>query len=253
MSNGDFLSQHAADPSHPRYASLLQRQKMERAMSLGMLADSALIAHGRGEAFDYLLGEQTHPFATEAIYQAIAALKQGERPVLCVNGNTVALAGREMLELASRLSCPIEINIFYRTDARIQALLMELNELNQAYEFRVEILGATPDAEILGLKGPRAKCESRGIYSSDVVFVPLEDGDRCEALVAMGKTVIVVDLNPLSRSASKASITIVNELSRTIQTMNEILSNNQPKELNGQYSNEDILHRALQAIREGIR
>ena len=69
----------------------------------------------------------------------------------------------------------------------------------------------------------------------------------------MGKTVIVVDLNPLSRSASKASITIVNELSRTIQTINQILSNHQPTELNPQYSNEDILHRALQAIREGIR
>lgn len=246
------MSQHAADPSHPRYASLLQRQKMERAMSLGMLADSALIAHGRGEAFDYLLGEQTHPFALEAIRQAVAVLKQAQRPVLCVNGNTVALAGREMLELATLLSCPIEINIFYRTDERMKALFNELNDLNQEFDSQVEILGAHPDAEILGLKGPRAKCESRGIFSSDVVLVPLEDGDRCEALVAMGKTVIVIDLNPLSRSAQKASITIVNELHRTIQVMNELISNGQTIHPNPQYANKETIDAALHAIRQGM-
>lgn len=221
-------------------------------MSLGMLADSALIAHGRGEAFDYLLGEQTHPFALEAIRQAVAVLKQAQRPVLCVNGNTVALAGREMLELATLLSCPIEINIFYRTDERMKALFNELNDLNQEFDSQVEILGAHPDAEILGLKGPRAKCESRGIFSSDVVFVPLEDGDRCEALVAMGKTVIVIDLNPLSRSAQKASITIVNELHRTIQVMNELISNGQTIHPNPQYANKETIDAALHAIRQGM-
>jgi 4-phosphopantoate--beta-alanine ligase len=47
-----------------------------------------------------------------------------------------------------------------------------------------------------------------------VIFVPLEDGDRCEALVAMGKKMIVVDLNPLSRTAKRATVTIVDELMR---------------------------------------
>jgi len=37
--------------------------------------------------------------------------------------------------------------------------------------------------------------------------------------VAMGKTVIVIDLNPLSRSAQQASITVVDELSRALSTM----------------------------------
>ena len=41
---------HAADPSHPRYRSLLMRHRLEIAAKKGMLADSALIAHGRGEA-----------------------------------------------------------------------------------------------------------------------------------------------------------------------------------------------------------
>jgi 4-phosphopantoate--beta-alanine ligase len=78
----------------------------------------------------------------------------------------------------------------------------------------VEILGANPDARIPGLEGPRANCTNKGIFSSDVILVPLEDGDRCEALVAMGKFVIVVDLNPLSRSAIMGNLTIVDELTR---------------------------------------
>ncbi len=41
--------------SHPRRASLLRRKSLVDAAKLGLLADSALIAHGRGEAFDYLL------------------------------------------------------------------------------------------------------------------------------------------------------------------------------------------------------
>ena len=35
----------------------------------------------------------------------------------------------------------------------------------------------------------------------------------------MGKTVIVIDLNPLSRSAQRASITIVDELSRVLNNL----------------------------------
>ena len=53
----------AADPSHPRYASLLMRHRQVAAQR-GMLADSAMIAHGRGEAFDYLLGERTTKYPT---------------------------------------------------------------------------------------------------------------------------------------------------------------------------------------------
>ena len=53
--------------SHPRRESLLSRQKLVDAASKGMLAESALIAHGRGEAFDYLLGEKTCDSARLAI------------------------------------------------------------------------------------------------------------------------------------------------------------------------------------------
>ena len=46
--------------------------------------------------------------------------------------------------------------------------------------------------------------------------MPLEDGDRCEALVALGKQVLVIDLNPLSRTARMAHVTIVDEVSRAM-------------------------------------
>jgi 4-phosphopantoate---beta-alanine ligase len=51
------------------------------------------------------------------------------------------------------------------------------------------------------------------------LLVPLEDGDRTEALVKMGKTVITIDLNPLSRTARAAHITIVDNIIRAIPEM----------------------------------
>ena len=40
--------------NHPRYESLLLRDKVKNAFLDGYLADSGMIAHGRGETFDYL-------------------------------------------------------------------------------------------------------------------------------------------------------------------------------------------------------
>ena len=69
---------------------------------------------------------------------------------------------------------------------------------------------------LLPLSHDRAWCRRGGIFSADVVLVPLEDGDRCAALVEMGKTVIAIDLNPLSRTARAATLTIVDELTRAL-------------------------------------
>ena len=121
-----------------------------------MLADSALIAHGRGEAFDYLLGEQTIPSALEATREVAARLVGAKKPVLSLNGNAIALAAREFLTIASQLGCPIEINIFYRTPQRMGALLAHLKLLNSDLGLDVEILGGIPDGKIPGLEGPRA-------------------------------------------------------------------------------------------------
>ena len=69
---------------------------------------------------------------------------------------------------------------------------------------------------LLPLSHDRAWCRRDGMYSADVVLVPLEDGDRCEVLAGMGKTVIAIDLNPLSRTARTATLTIVDELTRAL-------------------------------------
>jgi len=235
----------AADPSHPRYASLLMRHRLEVAAQKGMLADSALIAHGRGEAFDYLLGERTTESALRAARQALAALQAAQRPVLSINGNVAALACDEMLQLANALSCPVEVNIFYRTPERMEAILSHINERKAALGVDVPVLGHAPDARIPGLKGPRAACHREGILESDAILVPLEDGDRCNALVAMGKTVIVIDLNPLSRSAQQGSITIVDELSRALNTMLGLAAEEGQLTLDESYDHQTVLDEGL--------
>ena len=211
--------EEVVDPEHPRYESLMIRKKIAEAGVKGMLADSAMIAHGRGEAFDYLLGEQTIPSALDATREAAARLVNSNRPVLSLNGNAIALAGQEFLTIASQLGCPIEINIFYRTPQRMGALIGHLKMLNQKLDLDVEIMGGIPDARIPGLEGPRGACQQEGIFEADTVLVPLEDGDRCEALMAMGKTVLVIDLNPISRSSRGCTVGIVDEVTRVAKNL----------------------------------
>ena len=239
------MDDFAADPSHPRYASLLMRHRLEVAEKRGMLAGSAMIAHGRGEAFDYLLGERTTPSASAASRQALAVLQAAKRPVLSVNGNVAALACDDMLRLADVLQCPLEVNIFYRTPERMEAILSYINERKEALGLDVTVLGDAPDATIPGLKGPRAACHREGILESDAILVPLEDGDRCQALVAMGKTVVVIDLNPLSRSAQQATITIVDELSRALSTMLKLAEKEDRLQIEETYDHHAILQAGL--------
>jgi 4-phosphopantoate--beta-alanine ligase len=241
------MSGFAADKSHPRYQSLLMRHRLELAAKAGMLADSALIAHGRGEAYDYLLGEKTIASAHDATMEALAHLQNANSAVISLNGNAIALAGMELMQLASMLKIPVEVNIFYRTPERMSALLNHLSNIKSDNNLDVVILGESPDAKIPGLEGPRAKCCKSGIYDSDVILVPLEDGDRCEALVAMGKTVLVIDLNPLSRSAKMGSVTIVDELSRVANnllagTMQKSIRKSRPDYDNNQHLQAAIDH-----------
>ena len=242
--------------SHPRRESLLSRQKLVDAASKGMLAESALIAHGRGEAFDYLLGEKTCDSARLAIMETAYRLLNSEKCVISVNGNTVALAGPQLIACAAVLGCPIEVNIYYRTPKRMEVLLSTLMEqqqlaLNLYPQIKnkitdVKILGGNPDGRIPNLEGPRANCHSDGILSADTILVPLEDGDRCEALIAMGKTVCVIDLNPLSRTAQMATVTIVDELTRCVPILLETLMQNSVKSLD--WNNKENLENVIQEI-----
>ena len=81
------------------------------------------------------------------------------------------------------------------------------------------ILGSDPDARIPNLTSDRALCTKEGIFDSDVIVVPIEDGDRAEALIAMGKIVISIDLNPLSRTSKVASVPISDEISRAVENI----------------------------------
>ena len=200
--------------SHPRYQSLSIRNKLAEAMKKGLVHETGLIAHGRGEAFDYLIGEQTLPIADEAEKIAAAALLLADQPVISVNGNVVALVARDCVQLAKMISAAIEVNLFHRTQERINKLIAELQLVDD-----YPVLGINATARIPGLDHDRGWCEKKGIFSSDVVLVPLEDGDRCQALKAMGKTVITIDLNPLSRTAKTADITLVDNVVRAVPRM----------------------------------
>ena len=197
--------------SHPRYTSLITREKISQATKKGIAHETGLIAHGRGEAFDYLIGEKTIPSAENATKVAAAALLIAESPVISVNGNVAALAAKECISLASFIPAKLEVNLFHRTDDRLKKIVNELKN-NGAKE----VYGMASDARIPGLEHDRGICDRDGIFSADVVLVPLEDGDRCRALRNMNKTVIAIDLNPISRTARTANITIIDNVTRAV-------------------------------------
>ncbi|MGA8303531.1 MAG: hypothetical protein WB873_07565, partial [Thermoplasmata archaeon] len=68
-------------PRHPRYRSLVVRARLSKQARLGVVALEGLIAHGRGEAFDYLLGERTTPSARRATRAAAQWLRAARHPV----------------------------------------------------------------------------------------------------------------------------------------------------------------------------
>lgn len=239
-------------PSHPRYGSLVTRERLVEAAEKGLVAWEGLIAHGRGEAFDYLLGERTVPEASVAERAAVAYLRLAQHPVLSVNGNVAVLAGREVALLAEAVNARVEVNLFHRTEERVHALVELLRD-----EGVSEILGAQPDARIPGLDHPRALSSRQGVFGADVVLVPLEDGDRAEALTRMGKAVLTVDLNPLSRTSRAATVAIVDELVRALSNMvsfaEEVKGQPDPWEAaRDAYRKEDNLRGVLRVIRENL-
>ncbi|MES2155653.1 MAG: phosphopantothenate/pantothenate synthetase [bacterium] len=206
---------------HPRAASLRVREAMKEAAAAGLVHPTGLIAHGRGEAFDYLLGERTPPEALAAIHESAFILRLAARPVLSLNGNVVALAARRCIAVAAALpSLRLEVNLFHRTPERVAGLVAAMERAGAASG---SVLGTKPDFRIPGLSSDRAQCCRDGIGLADVVLVPLEDGDRCQALKAMGKTVIAIDLNPLSRTARAADVTIVDEVTRALPLLESAL------------------------------
>jgi 4-phosphopantoate---beta-alanine ligase len=202
---------------HPRAASIRIRERLIHQWSRGVVADAGLIAHGRGEAFDYLLGERTTRPALEATRAAAARLLLARRAVISVNGNAAALVPRDLVELSAVAGAALEVNLFYRSQKRLRAVA---SLLRKAGARRVLGLGASAAApEIPELSSMRRIVDPEGIFAADVVLVPLEDGDRVEALRRMGKATIAVDLNPLSRTSQAATITIVDNIVRALPNL----------------------------------
>jgi len=237
---------------HPRYQSLLTRHRIERGVETGITSTQGLIAEGRGEAFDYLLGEETIPSADDAARAAAAHLLLADHPVLSVNGNVAALVPGEVVALADATGADIEVNLFNRTDERVRAIAEHLREHGAS-----DVKGLTADGRIPGLSHERAKVDADGIGDADVVVVPLEDGDRAAALGEMGKTEIVIDLNPMSRSARAAAVPVVDNVLRAVPNVTRHArdladaSDDERREIVEAFDRETALAAAERAIREG--
>lgn len=241
---------------HPRAESLRIREQLTKHVQSGVVSLAGLIAHGRGEAFDYLLGEETRQSALNAIKVSAGALLIAKKPVLSVNGNVAALCSRELVELAEATGAKLEVNLYHRFPGRDSAIEKLLKEAGAR-----EVLGVgeAASAQIDEVHSDRRKVDPEGILISDTVFVPLEDGDRTEALRRMGKTVIAVDLNPLSRTAQLASITIVDNIVRAMPLLvseAKKLKSRSLEELRKEvasFDNREALSDAMRAMEERLR
>ena len=238
---------------HPRYESLLAREKVVAGVKMGITSIQGLISQGRSESFDYLIGERSTKSALYAERAAVAAILLAKKPVISINGNVAALAPERVVSLADITGAKIEVNLFHRTETRVHLIIEQMKAKGAG-----EVLGKNPDAS-LELSSGRRLVERKGIYTADVVLIPLEDGDRCEKLVKMGKTVITIDLNPLSRTSRTATISIVDNLTRALDNMvrfgREIKQERKDElvKLIMTYDNKRALSEAISEIQEHLK
>ncbi len=239
--------------SHPRYKSLITREMLVDAFKEGVVVPEGLIAHGRGETFDYIIGEVSRDFAIKAEEAAVALMLLSKNPVISVNGNAAALVAKQLAELSEVLNVPLEVNVFHWSKERVEKIARWLKSRGCK-----NVLWAG-DAEIDGIDHYRRIVDRRGIFIADTVMVMLEDGDRCEILKKNGKKVIAIDLNPLSRTARMADITIVNNVVRAIPEMVEMAKRfaNKDREFLlktvENYDNRRILKESINAIIEYLQ
>ena len=104
--------------------------------------------------------------------------------------------------------------------------------------------------KLLGIDSARRIVDKNGIFSADVVLVPLEDGDRTIALKKAKKKIITFDLNPLSRTAKTADITIVDNVTRAMKLL--VTESNKELKKSSTYNNKKILKVAILEIRKNL-
>jgi 4-phosphopantoate---beta-alanine ligase len=238
-------------PNHPRFRSLETRERLVRGFQSGIVVPQGLIAQGRGEAFDYILGEATPKSSRAATKAAAAHLLSARNPVISVNGNTAALVPRDIVRLARSIPAKMEVNLFHRSAARERRIgsLLKRSGADQ-------VLGLDANARyrIRGVASSRRDVDSQGIGDADVVLVPLEDGDRAAALRKTGKVVIAIDLNPMSRTSQAATVTIVDNVIRAVPQLVQVttgmrpLSKSRLTTIKSNFDNEKNLARAMHEI-----
>ena len=233
--------------SHPRLNSLLIREKLVNGFDNNLVAKEGLLAHGRGEAFDYLIGEKTSKSAKEAIKAAAIMLKNAKNSVISVNGNFAALCPKEIVELAKNTDSNIEVNLFYSTEKRKKAITEILKKSGSKEIFG---LNKKSSVKLSGIDSERRIVDKNGIFSADVVLVPLEDGDRTIALKKAKKKIITFDLNPLSRTAQTADITIVDNVTRAMKLL--VKESKKSIERNSKYNNKKNLQVSILEIKKNL-
>lgn len=246
---------HKIPQTHPRASSLIIREKLVDGFRNGIVVPQGLIAHGRGEAFDYLLGEKTTKYAYEAEKAAVCLLLLSNKSIISVNGNTAVLCAKDLVTLSNVTKSRIEVNLFHKSRARTNAIASILRK-----EDAFDVLGLDNKSKtiIRGVSSNRKYVDKDGIMNSDTIFLALEDGDRTEGLVRMGKKVISVDLNPLSRTAIVSNITIIDNIVRAIPNMVKISEQLVKKDksyllqLIKNFDNKENMHKSLVTIKKGI-
>ncbi|MEN6379288.1 MAG: phosphopantothenate/pantothenate synthetase [Methanofastidiosum sp.] len=237
--------------NHPRYESLLLREKIKDCLKEGVLSEVGIAAHGRGEAFDYLLGEITTEEANKAIKAATMMICKAQSPVISVNGNIACLVPGEIVELSKIVPLKIEINLFYRTYEREIKIKKRLEKYGATTILGV---GENANESIPGLDSLRGKVSKEGIFNSDVVIVPLEDGDRALALKKMGKKIIAIDLNPLSRTSLCSDITIVDNVVRVMPKLIDEIKKFKDKRIEEsiEFDNSENIRKSIEIMKNNL-
>ena len=168
--------------------------------------------------------------------------------VISVNGNIAALCPKEITQLAKITKSKIEVNLFYHSEDRKKKIVRHLKNAGAK-----QVLGTNPmsNRRMIGIDSPRRIVDKDGIFAADVVLVPLEDGDRTLALKKAGKTVITFDLNPLSRTAQTADITIVDNVVRGMRLLISACKKTKTKKVN--FNNRKALASAISEIKNNLK
>ncbi|MCE4607932.1 MAG: phosphopantothenate/pantothenate synthetase [Caldisphaeraceae archaeon] len=250
----ESLNKEEIPKSHPRYQSLVTRERIVSFFKKGIVVSQGLVAQGRGEAFDYILGEKSHEFAIEAEKVTIAYLLLSKKPIISVNGNYVALAGEEIVKLSNMINVPIEVNLFHRTEDRIDKIEKYLRSIGAEKVFGE----GCKKVYLPNLNSLRGIVCEEGIFSADFVLLAIEDGDRTQALKELGKKVAAIDLNPFSRTAQAADISIIDDAIRATKNMLNFLMELRQKDVYdlksiiSSYDNRDVLAKAFRKMLKNL-